>query len=174
MAPEQGWCLECGSAATTRVVRAPGWGLPVAIVIGALAVVAAITVIAINSLQDDADKAAGPAKAAAPARSAPARTARPARAIAGVPLWPIARRGYTVIVAAPSSQAIALTKARALRRLGRDAGILHSDEYDFLSPGLWVVWRGKFPTRAAAERSALNVKRVVPSAYATLVRKKTP
>src|SRR3989442_513836 len=25
MAPEQDWCLECGAAATTRVLRPPGW-----------------------------------------------------------------------------------------------------------------------------------------------------
>ena len=176
LAPEQDWCLECGTDVSTRIARPPGWGLPVAIVAVTLAVVAAVAVIALSALQDDADRAAGPpgTGAAAPGKAfGPARGGGPSSpAAAGVPLWPAHRRGYTIVVAAPSSRAVAVAKARAMRRLGRDAGILRSDDYDFLGAGLWVVWRGRYATRDAAERAEINVRRVVPSAYATAVRSK--
>jgi hypothetical protein len=73
MAPEQDWCLECGTAVTTRVVPPPSWGLPVAVGLGALALLAAIVVVTLNLLSDDANQAASnqakPAAAVAPARS---------------------------------------------------------------------------------------------------------
>jgi hypothetical protein len=73
MAPEQDWCLECGTAVTTRVVPPPSFGLPIAVGLGALALLAAVVVVALNLLSDDANQAASnrakPAAAAAPART---------------------------------------------------------------------------------------------------------
>jgi hypothetical protein len=73
MAPEQDWCLECGTAVTTRVVPPPSWGLPVAVGLGALALLAAVVVVTLNLLSDDAKQAASnpakPAAAVAPART---------------------------------------------------------------------------------------------------------
>jgi septal ring-binding cell division protein DamX len=75
MAPEQDWCLECGNAVSTRVAPPPSWGVPVAVTLIALALLAGASLIALNVLSDDADDAASsrPARAAAPARTAPAR-----------------------------------------------------------------------------------------------------
>jgi septal ring-binding cell division protein DamX len=73
MAPEQDWCLECGTAVTTRVVPPPSWGLPVAVGLGALALLAAVVVVTLNLLSDDAKQAASnsakPAVAVAPTRT---------------------------------------------------------------------------------------------------------
>jgi hypothetical protein len=82
MAPEQDWCLECGTAVTTRVVPPPSWGT-LAVGLGALALLAAIVVVTLNLLSDDAKQAAStpakPAAAVAPARTttAPNQAAQP-------------------------------------------------------------------------------------------------
>jgi hypothetical protein len=90
-----------------------------------------------------------------------------------VPLWPRTKRAYTVVVAAPSSRRAAESRARRLRALGRDAGILRGDDYDFFGSGVWVVWRGKYPDKPAADEAATKVKEVFPSAYTTLIRRKS-
>ena len=59
MAPEQDWCLECGAAATTRVVRPPGWRVPLIVGLAVLALLGAALAIAVGSLSDKADRAAG-------------------------------------------------------------------------------------------------------------------
>jgi hypothetical protein len=171
MAPEQDWCLECGNAVTTRVARSPGWGVPVAIVIAVLAVAGAAIFITIGLLEDDADKAAGgsssvPAATRTSARSTEAPGGGP------VPLWPAGKRAYTIVVAAPSSRRAAESRARALRALGRDAGILRGDDYESFGSGVWVVWRGKYADKPAADKAATEVRKVFPAAYETLIRRK--
>jgi hypothetical protein len=187
MAPEQDWCLECGDEVTTKIAKPPGWRVPVAIVLGTLVIAGAAIYLVISSLDDDADKAAGGSTAAttpAPTRtaaaSAPVRrraTARRSPAAGAttkaVPLWPPTRKAYTVVVAAPDVHSVAEARARTLIRFGRDAGILRSDDYQSFGPGAWVVWRGKYPTRAAAEKSLPEVKKAFPSAYAAFIRRKS-
>ena len=58
LAADQDWCLECGAAATTRILRPPSWKLAAAIVIGVIAVVVIAVVIVVNALSSDADRAA--------------------------------------------------------------------------------------------------------------------
>src|SRR5688500_19166225 len=79
MAPEQDWCLECGNAVSTRVVRPPGWGIPIAVALATLALLAVGVLLTVDSLSDDADRAVSGERAAAPARTAPARRPVPAR-----------------------------------------------------------------------------------------------
>ena len=172
LAPEQDWCLECGTAVTTRVARRPGWGAPVAIVIVTLAIAGAALFITIGLLEDDADQAAGGSSSAPAANRTTAGTAQ-AQGDGPVPLWPGAKRAYTIVVAAPRSRQAAERRARALRALGRDAGILRGDDYDSFGSGVWVVWRGKYADKPAADKAATDVKKVFPSAYATLIRRKT-
>jgi hypothetical protein len=172
MAPEQDWCLECGNAITTRVARPPGWGVPVAIVIAVLAVAGAAIFITIGMLDDDADKAAG-GSSSVPAATRTSAGATEARGGGPVPLWPRAKKAYTIVVAAPSTRRAAEARARALRALGRDVGILRGADYDFFGSGVWVVWRGKYPDKPTADKAATKVKQVFPSAYATLIRRKS-
>jgi len=75
--PGQDWCLECGTAATTRVLPPPGWGMPAAIVAGAIVLTAVVVAIVVSSLSDNANKSV-PSRAAAPAPAPPAH--HPARA----------------------------------------------------------------------------------------------
>ena len=172
MAPEQDWCLECGNAITTRVARPPRWGVAVAIVFAVLAVVGAAIFITIGLLEDDADKAAG-GGSSVPAATRTSASATEAQGGEPVPLWPRAKQAYTIVVAAPSTRRAAEARARRLRVLGRDAGILRGDDYDFFGSGVWVVWRGKYADKPAADKAATKVKQVFPSAYATLIRRKS-
>ena len=172
MAPEQDWCLQCGNAITTRVARPPRWGVAVAIVVAVLAVAPAAMFITIGLLEDDADKAAGGGSSVPGATRTSAGTTE---ALGGepVPLWPRTKQAYTIVVAAPSTRRAAEARARRLRVLGRDAGILRGDDYDFFGSGVWVVWRGKYADKPAADKAATKVKQVFPSAYATLIRRKS-
>jgi hypothetical protein len=172
LAPEQDWCLECGTAVTTRVARRPGWGVPVAIVIVTLAVAGAALFVTIGLLEDDADKAAGGSSSAPAATRTSAGTTK-AQGGGPVPLWPGAKKAYTVVVAAPSSRRAAERRARALRALGRDAGVLRGADYDSFGSGVWVVWRGKYAAKPTADQAATKVKQAFPSAYVTLIRRKT-
>jgi hypothetical protein len=74
---EQEWCLACGAAVGTRVVAAPGWRTPLAVV-GAILVVAAIAVaIAIVQLADDTGEVAQNPPAATPTAVAPTPSVTP-------------------------------------------------------------------------------------------------
>lgn len=194
MAPEQDWCLECGSAVSTRIVRPPGWRLPVVVGLAVLALLGAGVAIAVSSSSDDADRAAGPAGAvttppgrhahtvARPAtRPAPATTVRThtvsvpgaAEATGGraVPLWPAHRQGYSIVVPAGGPRPQAERQARRLTAGGERAGILKTDGYDFFTPGSWVVWVGRYPDRPAAQVHLAAVRgKGAPGAYVTLVR----
>ena len=48
LAADQDWCLECGAAATTRILRPPSWKLAAAIVLGVVAAVVVAMVIVVE------------------------------------------------------------------------------------------------------------------------------
>jgi hypothetical protein len=75
LAREQDWCLECGTAVTTRVVPPPHWRLPLIVALAVLALLGIGVAVAVSSMSDDADRAAS-----APARpTGTTSTARPTR-----------------------------------------------------------------------------------------------
>jgi hypothetical protein len=165
MADEQDWCLECGTAVTTRVVSPPSWRLAAAIVICTLLLLAAAGVIALSRLSDDADEAAGgPAPAAERSTPAPAATAK-------VPIGPSSRRAFTVIVLTTADRAVAERRARALIARGERAGVFRTNGYDNFQRGRWVTWVGVHPTRPAAQRTTPRLEPGNPSANVALVRK---
>ena len=85
LAPRQDWCLECGAAATTRVLPPPGWGLPAVIVGFAVLLAAAAfatteTVLSRQSNRSVNRQPTAPARPSAPTTSTPtASTPKPAR-----------------------------------------------------------------------------------------------
>lgn len=74
---DQAWCLECGAAARTRLVPAPGWRAPLAIAAAvALLVLAGLTWGFVVLTSDDTAGEGSPTTAPAPATT-PATTPAP-------------------------------------------------------------------------------------------------
>ena len=158
LAADQDWCLECGAAATTRILRPPSWKLAAAIVIGVVAVVVVALAIVANSLSSDADRAAAvhtraPA-AATPANAAPApaastaTTATTATTPAGggaIASWPAGKAAWTVVLATTSSRAAAEQRARDLIAKGVKAGVLDTSKFAIDASGAkFVVFTGQY------------------------------
>jgi predicted nucleic acid-binding Zn ribbon protein len=54
LSPGQDWCTQCGTAATTRILRARGWRIPIAVVIALLALGGGAVAAAFVAVTDDA------------------------------------------------------------------------------------------------------------------------
>lgn len=163
LAPEQDWCLECGTAVTTRVSSGPGWWLAAATVLIVLAVVGAIVVFAVNQASDDSDTAAGPP--AAPAR-APYR--------GPIPTWNADTRAYTIIAFASRNRPAAEARARRLITAGQRAGVVRTTGYADFTPGLWLTWSGQYADSATAVKATGRVRALFPIARVRLIRKAAP
>lgn len=73
---DQDWCLECGAAATTRVLAPPSWKVPLLVILGVVVVFAAAVAIAYALLAHDASKSVSDVPAGSrPPASAPASPA---------------------------------------------------------------------------------------------------
>jgi RNA polymerase subunit RPABC4/transcription elongation factor Spt4 len=176
LAPDQEWCLSCGTAVGTRIASTPAWRGPVAIVAVLLGLLVAALLLALVELAGDPQPVAKapratPAPATTPA--APASPATPAPAPATPPgtpaAWPQGRTAWTVVLASTHSQAQARRRARRFGADGAPVGVLRSDEYSSLAEGFWVVFSGQYETRAAAAEAAAGfvgkrayARRVVP------------
>ena len=161
LAPDQDWCLECGAAATTRILRPPSWKLAAAIVLGVVAVVVVAVVIVVNALSGDsrravasrAPRAAPAARVATPKHPVTPATPRATTAPAAAKLaaWPSGRQAWTVVLATAPSRAAAQRRARALAAKGVKAGVLDTAKFDLADPGAaFVVFTGQFRDQAAA------------------------
>jgi sporulation related protein len=170
LAANQDWCLECGAAATTRILRPPSWKLAAAIVLGVVAAVVVAMVIVVNALSGDADRAAAtrarattattPARpAAAPAASASSTSTTPTTAATAstpttagaIGTWPRGKEGWTVVLGTTSNRAAADQRARGLIAKGVKAGVLDTSRFNIDSGGAsFVVFTGRFPTQEAA------------------------
>jgi zinc-ribbon domain/SPOR domain len=83
--------------------------------------------------------------------------------------WPKGVTGYTVVLVTTADHAAARRVALQASSSGLEAGLLRSDDYD-LGTGLWIVFAGRFDTRASASRQATNLAGRYPGAYAQLVK----
>lgn len=177
---DQEWCLECGAAARTRIMRPSGWRVPLAIVLGVVLLAGIGAAIAFVKLSDDASTSAtsiagappasapstpatGTPSASVPATSTPSTT-DPVATVPTPPLssgavgsWPAGRSAWTVVLLSTSgTRAEALKAARKLtgNRHGDPVGILASADFPTLAPGFQVVFSGQYPTLAAARKAA--------------------
>jgi hypothetical protein len=188
IAPEQEWCVECGTAARTRIVRPPSWRGPVALVAVLVALVGAGLAVA---FVEATDHGSGPLRPAttpvastpAPAPAAPAPTATPGATPGsgstaggtsggsttnGAPVtptgtaklqtWPTGVAAYTVILLTTPDKKTARTTARGLVATGL-VGLAHSDDFAGMPPGQWLVFTGTFPGKKEADAAALLAKR---------------
>ena len=181
LAEGQEWCLNCGAAVATRVAGAPGWRVPFAIAGAILAIAAIAIAIAIVQLADDTSEVTPKQQAGTPT---PAPTVTPAASVTPEPTlpeasgettpeptstpaatasagegdakWPAGKSGWTVVLASDTSEADARDKAKefAADRIP-GVGVLHSDDFSSLAPGLWVVFSGHYDSQSEA-RDALD------------------
>jgi hypothetical protein len=182
LATDQEWCLECGTAITTRIRPAPDWRVPVAIVGGIAALVALGLLFALVSLSNTANQsvstvtvAAAPAPSAtpkAPATPPAATTPKPATtanapAAATIASWRAGVTGYTVVVDVIPAKAAAKARATAVAAAGIPVGLLYSSDYSSMRPGDWIVFSGTYTTRAQADAAATRLQaKGEPGAYA--------
>jgi sporulation related protein len=159
LAAGQDWCLECGTAATTRIARPPSWRVPAAIVLGVLALAGAGVAVAYAILSGD-DPGASPA---------PATTTAPSGSTSAVTSWPPGRRAYTVVLLSAGDRASAAARAAALARAGARVGLLHSNRFAGLRPGFWIVFSGQYADLGAARRAAAALQQAAPGAYVQLI-----
>ena len=163
MASEQDWCLECGAAVTTRVAKAPGWGVPVAIIAAVLLGAGALVWFLVDDASNDADKSVGPKPAGTAAAARP-----PFRG--PVPAWRSATRAFTLVTFTSRSRPAAEAQARRLITARQRAGVLRTNGYAGLRPGYWLTWSGQYADRATAQRARPVIARLAPSARVTLVQ----
>lgn len=127
-----------------------GWRL--GLLAGALGLaVAAGSFTATVAILDDGEPDPPPTTGhAATTTSAPVASSTTARSSTTVP-GTLVTPAWIVVVASEGSQDDALERAEAVAAAGYPAGVLHSDDFTSLKPGLWVAYTGPYPDRRAAE-----------------------
>ena len=145
LATDQEWCLECGSARTI-IRRPPDWRIPIAIV-GTVVLLALLGLaIALVNLSSVANNGASEAKTTTARATAP-----PAPTISS---WPVGLPGWTVVLATRRDPAAARTTATRIATSGISVGVLATSQHPALKPGHWLVFSGRYPTKAAADAQA--------------------
>jgi hypothetical protein len=92
-----------------------------------------------------------------------------------VAAWPTGTSAYTVALADAPDETTARARATAAVSGGVPAGVLQSDSYPTLDPGIWVVFAGRFDTRSEAEEAATRyVAAGFPDAEAVFVSDQLP
>jgi hypothetical protein len=181
MPADQEWCLECGTA-RTLIHRAPDWRIAVGLILAAALIVGGV-LVAVSGLSDHQNRVAAAAVNQTPARPAsttpdPApqarATAKPRRVAPPPPnpiaSWAVGLGGWTVILGTDSSRAAAAISAHQLLPTAKRVGVLYSSEHRSLTPGLWVVFSGRYPTEPAAVAAAASLQRAgLPTAHAHMV-----
>lgn len=105
LAPDQEWCLSCGTAVGTRIAPTPRWRVPVLLIGGLLALIAAALVLALVELSGDPQpvaKAPGATAAATPA-GAPADDGGSAAPVAGATPTPAPTTAAPGLTPSPST-----------------------------------------------------------------------
>ena len=145
------FCLQCGTRLVAEPAPAPpSWKLPALIVAAIAALAVGGVVFAVEQVESDAER-----EATKPARVLEQRTPggggeRP-REVAS---WPAGDSAHTVVIGVEPDETAARQRAAAAVSGGVPAGVLDSDDYPTLEPGTWVVFAGRFESRADAEAEA--------------------
>jgi hypothetical protein len=127
------------------------WTVPAVIVVAIALIAVGGVVFALDRVESDAER-----EATAPAVvvQQPAPTTTSADKPTAVAEWPAGTSAYTVVLAETPEEATARARATAAVANGVPAGVLDADAYPTLEPGVWVLFAGRYETRAeAAERA---------------------
>jgi sporulation related protein len=182
LTPQQEWCLSCGADVGARVVPAPGWRGPVALVVGLLAVAALALILALVELAGDAEQVneqpPGAATATATPSVAPTPTPTPTFDSTTIPPatadesttpeiadWPDGKDAWTVVLESAQTRQAAETRAKELAAQGVPVGILDSDNYSSLQANTFVVFSGQYDSKRAADQALQDLANQVTGAY---------
>ena len=140
--------------------------MPGAIVVLIALVAIAGLVFALEQVESDAEREATEPAIVIGGPQPPAGGEEPTQ----VATWPAGTDAYTVVLAETADETTARARATAAVEGGVPAGVLHSDAYPTLEPGTWVLFAGRFDTRAeAAEEATRYVAAGFPEAEAAFV-----
>ncbi len=147
VASDQEWCLECGSARTI-IHHPPDWRIPLALVAIVVLIALLGLAIALVNLSSVANRGATTTQARAATTTA---AATPAPTIS---TWPVGLPGWTVVLATRRDAYAARVTARRIAASGIPVGVLDTSQHPALTPGHWLVFSGRYPTRTAADAQA--------------------
>lgn len=191
-------CLECGSRIALAYRKPPSWKIPVAISAVLLVLAGAGAVLAYQAIDDEAEReaAAVPAKVGGAAEgdeeatdtdSEPATqtdTDTEADLEPDAPdsdglvkdgllyTWPRSMRAFTVVLLSNEDRPSAVAFARsAASTRNEKIGVLRSDDFRTLGTGFFIVFAGRYDSRAEANRAAARLGASFPGAFAQSVRR---
>jgi hypothetical protein len=182
LTPQQEWCLNCGADVGARIVTAPGWRGPVALVVGLLAIAAIALVLALVELAGDPEQVtqqpAGQTPAPTPTAGIPTATATPdsttippATSEGGpgttpeIADWPEGKDAWTVVLESAATRAAAEDRANELASQGVPVGILDSNGYGSLQPNKFVVFSGQYDSQRAADQALQDLASQITGGY---------
>jgi hypothetical protein len=140
--------------------------MPGAIVVAIALIAVGGVVFALDRVESDAERSATKPAIVVERPEPPGSEQKPT----DVAAWPAGAAAYTVVLAKTSDEATARARATAVVGGGVPAGVLDSDDYPTLDPGLWVLFAGRFETQAeAAEEAARYVASGFPDAEPAFV-----
>ena len=121
--------------------------MPAAIVAVIALIAVGAVVLALNQVESDAEREATKPTLVVKPPSPPGSGEEATE----VESWPAGASAYTVALAETPDEAAARARATAAAASGVPVGVLQSDSYPTLDPGMWVLFAGRFDTRAEAE-----------------------
>lgn len=150
LAGDEIYCLQCGERLVPEPAPPPNWTLPAGIV-GAIALLAVAGIVfALRQVESDAEKEA---TKPVPVVTQP-ESAESDQKPTDVAAWPAGTAAYTVVLATADDEDTARAQATAAVGAGIPVGVLDSDAYPTLEPGLWVLFTGQFDSREGATEEA--------------------
>jgi hypothetical protein len=154
--PGQLVCLECGSRVGISRRQPPGWKAPLAISLLVIVVFAAVAVVALGAIDDHArdEVSAAPPR---PLAAAPSEGGLVKRG--DLYAWPVRLRGFTVALNSAARRTAAVTLARqATRSADAEVGVISAADFSSLPDRGYVVFAGRYRTRALADRAASGLR----------------
>ena len=172
LAPDQEWCLNCGSEVGMTIASPPSWRGPVLLVGSLLAVALIALVLALVELARDAEQVApasatpAPTAAATPAPTPESTTITPApTATATISEWPAGTTAWTIVLESSATREAADARAEELAGQGIAVGVLDSNDFSSLEPDRFVVFSGQYDSKRAADQARQDLSGQVAGAY---------
>ncbi|HYH57961.1 MAG TPA: zinc ribbon domain-containing protein [Thermoleophilaceae bacterium] len=151
---DEKFCLQCGTRLVAEPPPKPSYTLP-AVIVAAIALLAVGGVVfALEQVESDAEREATKPTAVIKRTPPATETTADAEPPAEVGAWPEDTAAYTVVLTQSPDEGAVRARATAAASDGVPAGVLDSDLYPTLDPGVWVLFTGSYDTQAEAADEA--------------------